>query len=44
MARPAASTSAQGDLSITGIGWINEHGDTGSLRQHFAQELEPLCR
>ena len=26
------------------VGWIDEHGDTGSPRQHFAQQLEPLCR
>jgi hypothetical protein len=31
---------AQGGLRVNGILWIDEHGDTGSPRQHF----EPLCR
>jgi len=34
---------AQGGLRAN-VGWIDEHGDTGSPRQHFAQQLEPLCR
>ena len=34
---------AHGGLRVNG-GWIDEHGDTGSPRQHFAQQLEPLCR
>jgi len=28
---------AQSGLRVNGIGWIDEHGNTGSPRQHFAQ-------
>src|SRR5437667_1852408 len=35
---------AQRGLRIAGIGWIDEHGDTESPRQHFTHQLKPLCR
>jgi hypothetical protein len=34
---------AQGDLRVGSIGGIDEYGDTRGRRQHFAQQLEPLC-
>ena len=44
MARPAASTSRKRDLRVGSIGGIDEYGDTRGRRQHFAQQLQPLCR
>jgi len=35
---------AQGDLRVGSIGGIDEYGDTRGRGQHFAQQLEPLCR
>src|SRR5262245_866335 len=35
---------AQGDLRVGSIGGIDEYGHTRGRRQHFAQQLEPLCR
>src|SRR5262245_62394236 len=35
---------AQGALRVGSIGGIDEYGHTRGRRQHFAQQLEPLCR